>query len=176
MFPYNKINIAVPNWREVLTGLGIQVIQSKSQFLEVMLEPNTILVTKCTMNKNQIEQGTPKELYIDYGKGDFERMVKFAEKESYFYGVLSGKGKGILFEDTIIPYYDQNPNKYTDEEYMEINSLIESKCKERGIKNIVIYGRSIALAVRVIRWTSTVKDIKIYYTTRLYSTNPLFLF
>lgn len=156
------------NWKDTLKSLEINIIEDSQTFQRVMNYLDVLLVTKCTRHKNNISAGIPEDLYRDFGKGDFERMVKWCKNNKKSFGVLSGKGKGLFFQDTIIPYYTQNPIKYTDEEYEEINELVRKKALGRNIKILCIYARSPLLSIRAFRWVYQ-SGLKIYYTNKLYS-------
>ena len=147
--------------------MGIETIKSPSFFLKLLSSKGTLLVTKCTSNKFNIKQGTPKQLYTTFGKGDFDRMVNFCEKNELRYGVLSGKGKGLLFDNEIIPYYDQNPDKYEDEEYLDVNQIIKNKASDRNIDTLIIYGSSPLRQIRPFRW-AYLSGLKIYYISKLF--------
>lgn len=148
------------DWKSYLKEIGITYIEDNAKFKEIYNPTNTIICSRCSKTKTGKDKATPKEFYVSPMNLRFYNAM---EQNSLYYAILSDK-YGIHFCDERLDYYDVHPSQLSKEQKIELGKIIEKKCRERNIENIIFQNESPLMSRPYFEMMMNT-NLKIYYVS-----------
>jgi hypothetical protein len=90
---------------------------------------NVIYITHCSAKKNNIDKGTPDQLYSSI---KITRFINRCKQMNVNWAIFSDK-YGLVFPNQIIENYEKHPSKVTDDEFERFVEDTYNKLKQYDI-------------------------------------------
>jgi hypothetical protein len=146
------------NWRqEIRERWGIKILENMDCLPEAVL-----WTTRCSKTKNDVNCGTPKELYVSSVNKYFYKCM---ERQGLRYGVLSDK-YWLHFDNEELPYYDIHPSDLSRHDKKRLGQLIRDKATAQSFTQVIFYSPSPLMSVPYFEMLHY-SDLDLFYTTRL---------
>jgi len=90
---------------------------------------NIIYITHCSAKKNNIDKGTPDQLYSSI---KITKFISRCKQLGVNWAIFSDK-YGLVFPDQVIENYEKHPSKVTDDEFEKLVEDAFNKLKKYDV-------------------------------------------